>query len=93
SLALGGALAAVTITMKIPWIILIAGFVYVIEALSVVIQVVSFKSTGRRVFKMTPIHHHFELSGWKENTIVAVFVLATVAFAIAGLAVLRINVF
>lgn len=93
SLALGGAVAAVAIAMKMPWIILIAGFIYVAEALSVVLQVVSFKSTGRRIFKMTPIHHHFELSGWKENAIVAVFVFVTVVLAIAGLAVLRINVF
>lgn len=93
SLALGGALAALTIAMKMPWIILIVGLVYVVEALSVVLQVVSFKSTGRRIFKMTPIHHHFELSGWKENTIVAVFVLVTVILAVAGLAALRINIF
>ncbi len=73
SLALGGAVTALAIIMKIPWILLIVGIIYIIESLSVVIQVAHFKKTGKRVFKMTPIHHHFELSGWKETKIVYVF--------------------
>jgi len=66
SLALGGAVGAIAILMKMPLILLIVGGIYVVEALSVMIQVLSFKLTGKRVFKMAPIHHHFELSGWKE---------------------------
>jgi len=63
SLALGGAVGAIAILMKMPLILLIVGGIYVVEALSVMIQVLSFKLTGKRVFKMAPIHHHFELSG------------------------------
>ncbi len=82
SLALGGAVASISIMMRIPWIILIAGLIYVLEALSVVLQVISFKLTGHRIFKMSPIHHHFELSGWKENKIVLVFVAFTVVMCL-----------
>ena len=73
SLALGGALAMVSILIKQEALLLIIGIVYVVETLSVIIQVISFKLTGKRVFKMSPIHHHFELSGWSEWKIVIVF--------------------
>ncbi len=77
SLFLGGAVAAMAIYMKNPVVLLIAGFVYVAEALSVIIQVAYFKKTGKRIFKMSPIHHHFEMCGWSEKKIVAVFSLVT----------------
>lgn len=73
SLALGGALAAMAILTKTELLLIIAGGLYVIEALSVIIQVVSFKTRGVRAFKMSPIHHHFELSGWSEVKVVTVF--------------------
>lgn len=73
SLALGGALAAMAILTKTELLLIIAGGLYVIEALSVIIQVISFKTRGVRVFKMSPIHHHFELSGWSEVKVVTVF--------------------
>ena len=60
----------------------IAGGIFVIEALSVIIQVVFFKKTGKRVFKMTPIHHHFELSGWKETKVVSVFCFITLVLCV-----------
>jgi len=89
SLALGGAVGALAILMKMPWILLIVGFIYVIEALSVIIQVASFKIRKKRVFKMAPIHHHFELSGWKETKVVFVFWTATVICCIIALLSLR----
>ena len=73
SLALGGALAAMAILTKTELLLILAGGLYVIEALSVIIQVLSFKTRGVRVFKMSPIHHHFELSGWSEVKVVTVF--------------------
>jgi len=77
SLALGGLLATIAIMGKFElWLIPIA-ILFICETLSVMIQVTSFKLTGKRVFKMSPIHHHFELSGWGENKIVAVFTLVT----------------
>ncbi len=73
SMALGGALAAAAIVMKVEFLLPIAGLIYVAEALSVIIQVVSFKLTGKRVFKMAPIHHHFEMCGMKEQQVVTMF--------------------
>lgn len=73
SLALGGTIAMLSILVKQELLLLIIGIVYVVETLSVMIQVTSFKLTGKRVFKMSPIHHHFELSGWSEWKIVIVF--------------------
>lgn len=84
SLALGGAIAAVAMILKLELIIPIVGGIYVIEVLSVIIQVISFKLTGKRVFKMSPIHHHFELSGWHESKIVAVFSIITVVLCLIG---------
>lgn len=73
SLALGGALAMVSILVKQELLLLLVGIIFVIETMSVILQVISFKTTGKRIFKMSPIHHHFELSGWNERKIVTVF--------------------
>ncbi|WP_303968062.1 phospho-N-acetylmuramoyl-pentapeptide-transferase [Sporosarcina ureae] len=73
SLALGGALAMISVLIKQELLLLVIGIVFVVETLSVIIQVISFKMTGKRVFKMSPIHHHFELSGWSEWKVVIVF--------------------
>lgn len=77
SLALGGGIAAAAIIMNVVLILPFVGGVYVAEALSVVLQVVSYKTRKKRIFKMAPLHHHFELSGWKETKVVAVFWLVT----------------
>ncbi|HWR40064.1 MAG TPA: phospho-N-acetylmuramoyl-pentapeptide-transferase [Patescibacteria group bacterium] len=91
SLALGGALAAVAVMTKTELLLMVVGGIYVIETLSVAIQVASFKSTGRRVFRMAPIHHHFELSGWSEQKVVAVFWLAAAVFALLALGILALS--
>lgn len=93
SLALGGAVGAVSILMGMPLILLIAGIIYVIETLSVILQVASFKIRGKRIFKMAPIHHHFELSGWKESKIVFTFWAITVISCALGFLSLRLKVF
>lgn len=85
SLMLGGSIAGISLYLKMPLLLLIIAIIPIIETLSVMIQVAYFKKTGNRVFKMTPIHHHFELSGWKENKIVSVFSLITLVFCIVGL--------
>lgn len=85
SLALGGALAAVGILTHTEVLLAIIGFVFVCEALSVIIQVISFKTTGKRVFRMSPIHHHFELGGWSEWKVVFVFWLAGLLASIVAL--------
>ena len=85
SLMLGGSIAGISLYLKMPLLLLIIAIIPIIETLSVMIQVAYFKKTGNRVFKMTPIHHHFELSGWKENKIVSVFSLITLVFCIIGL--------
>jgi phospho-N-acetylmuramoyl-pentapeptide-transferase len=85
SLALGGGIAAAAIMMNIELILPIAGGIYVIEAISVILQVVSFKLRGKRIFKMSPIHHHFELSGWKETKVVVVFWTVTFILCVISL--------
>ena len=82
SLFLGGAISVVAVGMGMPLILVIAGFVYLFETLSVILQVASFKLTGKRIFKMSPIHHHFEMCGWKEKKIVAVFTLVTLVLCV-----------
>ncbi|WPC40969.1 phospho-N-acetylmuramoyl-pentapeptide-transferase [Clostridium sp. JS66] len=82
SLALGGAVATVALILKLPLLVIIVGGIYVMETLSVVIQVASFKLTGKRIFKMSPIHHHFELSGWHETKVVSVFCIVTVVLCL-----------
>jgi phospho-N-acetylmuramoyl-pentapeptide-transferase len=85
SLALGGSLAAIAILTKTEILLLIIGGVYVTEALSVIIQVVSFKTRGKRVFRMSPIHHHFELLGWSEWKVVLNFWIAGFILAVLGI--------
>ncbi|MDR9757376.1 MAG: phospho-N-acetylmuramoyl-pentapeptide-transferase [Syntrophomonadaceae bacterium] len=85
SLALGGALAALAVLTGTELVLLILGAVFVFEVLSVIIQVVSFQLTGKRVFKMSPLHHHFELCGWPEVKVVHLFWLIGFCFAILGL--------
>ena len=87
SLALGGALAAAALIAEKEWFLLIAGAVFVVEALSVILQVISFKTTGRRIFRMSPLHHHFELAGHAEPAIVRGFRMASVAAAIAAVVI------
>lgn len=93
SLALGGIVGASAVVMKMPWILLVAGAIYAVESLSVFLQVVSFKLRGKRIFKMAPIHHHFELSGWKETKVVRVFWLITFVLCLVGFATLRFSFF
>jgi phospho-N-acetylmuramoyl-pentapeptide-transferase len=88
SLAIGGALAAVAVMTKTELLLVIIGGVFVMEALSVIIQVISFKSTGKRIFRMSPIHHHFELAGWPETKVVKVFWVAGLLCAILGVLVM-----
>lgn len=77
SLFLGGAVCGMAIVTEQPLALLIVGLVYVIESLSVILQVISFKTTGKRIFKMSPIHHHFEMCGWSETKIVITFTIVT----------------
>jgi phospho-N-acetylmuramoyl-pentapeptide-transferase len=91
SLALGGALATVSVLIKQELLLVIVGGIFVLEAASVVIQVASFKLTGRRVFKMAPIHHHFELSGWSEPKVIARFLIMAIIFALFSLTTLKIR--
>jgi len=88
SLALGGGLAVAAVVMELELLLPIVGLIYVAEVLSVVIQVVSFKTRGKRVFKMAPIHHHFELSGLKEQQVVLLFWFVTLIMAVIGLGIL-----
>lgn len=88
SLALGAAIAAMAILSKTELLLIIVGGVFVMEALSVIIQVISFKTRGVRVFKMSPIHHHFELSGWSEQKVVIIFWLTGIILSLIGLALI-----
>ena len=85
SLFLGGAVAAMALYLKMPLILIIIALVPILETLSVMIQVAHFKRTGNRIFKMAPLHHHFELSGWKENKVVSIFSLVTLIVCIIGI--------
>ncbi|NLJ98962.1 MAG: phospho-N-acetylmuramoyl-pentapeptide-transferase [Tissierellia bacterium] len=89
SMALGGAVAAVAILLNLPLMLPIVGGIYVIESLSVIIQVASYKLTGKRVFLMSPLHHHFEEKGWEETRVVIVFWSATVILSLIGVASLN----
>jgi phospho-N-acetylmuramoyl-pentapeptide-transferase len=91
SLSLGAALGIVAILIKQELLLLLVGGVFVLEALSVVIQVASFKLTGQRVFKMAPLHHHFELSGWSEPKIITRFVILAIIFALFSLTTLKLR--
>jgi phospho-N-acetylmuramoyl-pentapeptide-transferase len=70
---------------------MVVGGVFVIEAVSVILQVISFKMTGRRIFVMSPLHHHFELTGWKENIVIVRFWILSIIFALLGLATLKLR--
>ena len=86
SLALGGFVAAAAYMMQMPIFIAIVGFIYLVEVLSVIIQVTYFKLThGKRIFKMAPIHHHFELCGWSETRVVTVFSIVTALLCLIAL--------
>ncbi len=85
SLLLGGVISGLALYLKMPLILIIIALIPVIETLSVIVQVAYFKKTGKRVFKMAPLHHHFELSGWKENKVVIVFSLITLITCVIGI--------
>jgi phospho-N-acetylmuramoyl-pentapeptide-transferase len=85
SLGLGGGMAAAAILLRAEWVLLLAAGVYLVEMVSVMLQVASFKTTRRRIFRMTPLHHHFELAGWAETKIVARFTLIAAALAALSL--------
>ncbi len=85
SLMLGGVIAGMALVLKMPLLLILIALIPVLETLSVMIQVTYYKKTGKRIFKMTPIHHHFELSGWSENKIVTIFSLLTLVLCIVGL--------
>ncbi len=91
SLAIGGLIGVVAICCKQELLLTVVGGVFVIEAVSVILQVLSFKTTGKRIFLMSPIHHHFELSGWKENTVIVRFWILSAVFALLGLATLKLR--
>ena len=88
SLFLGGVIVSMALYLKMPLILIVIALIPVIETLSVMIQVVYFKKTGKRIFKMAPIHHHFELSGWNENKIVIIFSLVTLILCIIGMIII-----
>ena len=91
SLALGGSLGAVGIITKHEIVLAITGGLFVLEAVSVIAQVISFKLTGKRIFKMAPIHHHFEKKGWPESTVVIRFWIISIILAMIGLATLKLR--
>jgi len=91
SLALGGALGAVAVATKHEIVLAIVGGLFVMEAASVIVQVASYKMTGKRVFRMAPIHHHFEQLGWREPTIVIRFWIISVVLALIGLSTLKLR--
>ncbi|MGH1418583.1 MAG: phospho-N-acetylmuramoyl-pentapeptide-transferase [Hyphomicrobiaceae bacterium] len=91
SLALGGALGSIAVATKHEIVLAIVGGLFVLETLSVIIQVASYKTTGKRVFRMAPLHHHFEQKGWKESTVVVRFWIISVILALIGLATLKLR--
>ena len=88
---MGGSLAAIAIIVKHEIVLAIIGGLFVLETVSVIIQVASFKLTGKRIFKMAPIHHHFEKKGWAESTIVIRFWIIAIILALVGLATLKLR--
>ncbi len=91
ALSLGAALGVVAVLVRQEIVLVIMGGVFVVETLSVMIQVASFKLTGKRVFKMAPLHHHFELRGWPEPRVIVRFWIITVILVLIGLATLKIR--
>ena len=91
ALALGAALGLVAVVVRQELVLFIMGGVFVVETVSVIIQVASYKMTGRRVFRMAPLHHHFELKGWAEPKVIVRFWIITVILVLIGLASLKIR--
>jgi phospho-N-acetylmuramoyl-pentapeptide-transferase len=91
SLSMGGALGAIAVVTKHEIVLAIVGGLFVVETVSVIVQVASFKLTGKRVFMMAPLHHHFEKKGWKEPTIVIRFWIIAMILALAGLSTLKLR--
>ena len=91
SLSLGAILGSIAVVTKHEIVLIIIGGIFVLEAISVIIQVISYKIFGKRVFKMAPIHHHFEKKGWSESTIVIRFWIISFVLAIIGLATLKLR--
>ena len=85
SLLIGGVISGLALYLKMPLLLIVIALIPVLETLSVIIQVAYFKKTGNRIFKMAPIHHHFELSGWKESKVVIVFSLITLVLCVIGI--------
>lgn len=85
SLLLGGVIASIALYLKLPLLLIIIAMIPVLETVSVILQIAYFKLTGKRLFKMAPLHHHFELSGWNENKVVSIFSIVTLIFCIIGL--------
>jgi phospho-N-acetylmuramoyl-pentapeptide-transferase len=91
SLALGAALGVIAVIIRHEYVLLIMGGVFVVETLSVIVQVASFKLTGKRVFKMAPIHHHYELKGWPEPRVIVRFWIITFMLVLIGLVTLKLR--
>jgi phospho-N-acetylmuramoyl-pentapeptide-transferase len=91
SLACGGALGAISVAAKHELVLAIIGGLFVLETVSVIVQVASFKLTGKRVFRMAPLHHHFEKKGWAEPTVVVRFWIIAVILALVGLSTLKLR--
>jgi phospho-N-acetylmuramoyl-pentapeptide-transferase len=91
SLALGGALGVIAVATKHEVVLAIVGGLFVLETVSVIVQVLSFKLTGKRVFRMAPLHHHFEQKGWAEATVVVRFWIIAVVLALIGLSTLKLR--
>ncbi len=91
SLALGGALGSIAVVTNHELVLILIGGLFVLETVSVIVQVVSFKTTGKRVFRMAPLHHHFEHLGWSESTVVIRFWIVSIVLALAGLATLKLR--
>jgi phospho-N-acetylmuramoyl-pentapeptide-transferase len=91
ALALGAALGLVAVIVRQEIVLFIMGGVFVVETLSVILQVASFKLTGKRIFRMAPLHHHFELKGWKETQVVVRFWIITMMLVLFGLSTLKLR--
>ncbi|MCE9639193.1 MAG: phospho-N-acetylmuramoyl-pentapeptide-transferase, partial [Betaproteobacteria bacterium] len=91
ALALGAALGTIAVIVRQEIVLFIMGGVFVVETLSVVLQVLSFKLTGKRIFRMAPLHHHYELKGWKENQVVVRFWIITMMLVLVGLSTLKLR--
>jgi phospho-N-acetylmuramoyl-pentapeptide-transferase len=91
SLAIGGAIGTVAILSKQEIVLILVGGLFVLEALSVIVQVASFKLTGRRVLRMAPLHHHFELGGWAESKVIVRFWILAILFSLLSLSTLKLR--